>query len=60
MQKEYFFRIFLKGDTSGKSVETIDTIEEVKLFLEDNLTMDLEYEEWEMNSDGSEIQKRVK
>lgn len=60
MQKEYFFRIFLKGDTSGKSLETCDTQDQVKQFIEDNLTLDLDVEEWEMNSDGSGLQLRQK
>ena len=55
MQKEYFFRIFTKGDTSGKTIETVDTMEQVNEFLEDNLSLDLDYEKWEMNADGSEI-----
>jgi hypothetical protein len=57
MIKEKFFRIFLKGDTSGKTIETCDTQLEVDKFLDDNITMDLEVEEWEMNPDGSDIKK---
>lgn len=60
MAKEYFFRIFLKGDTSGKSVEIVDTIEQVHEFIEDNIIMDLDYEEWEHNPDGSEMKLRQK
>lgn len=60
MQKEYFFRIFLKGDTSGKTLETCETLTQVNQFFEDNLTLDLDVEEWEMNSDGSGLQKRPK
>lgn len=59
MKKEIFFRIFLKGDTSGKTIETCDTLEQVELFMEDNLTMDLVYEKWEMNPDGSELKQCV-
>jgi hypothetical protein len=57
MAKENFFRIFLKGDTSGKTIETCDTQLQVDNFLKDNLTMDLDVEQWEMNSDGSGIKK---
>jgi hypothetical protein len=57
MAKETFFRIFLKGETSGKTLETCDTQLQVDKFLKDNITLDLDVETWEMNSDGSDIKK---
>jgi hypothetical protein len=57
MEKIYWFEVFKETEDGTETIETFDTEQEVLTYLEEHADKTLGHDAWQMNSDGSCVEK---